>query len=123
MTGFVCEPVPEGEPEVTVNEGSGVPVPLSVMLCGEPVALSVTVSVALKLAADAGAKVTETAQLAPAASVTPQVLVCAKSAVFVPETAIFVIAKAALPVLVSVAVCAAVVVPDSDVNVSDGGVS
>ena len=123
MTGFVCEAVPEGAPELMVNEGSGVPVPPSAMLCGEPVALSVTVSVALKLAAEAGVNVTEIVQLAPAASEAPQVLVWAKSATFVPETAMPVIAKAALPVLVSVALCAALVVPVVAVNVSDGGVS
>jgi len=123
VTGFVGEPVPEGEPETSVNEGSGVPAPLSVTLCGEPAALSATESVALKLAADAGVKVTETVQLAPAASELPQVLVWAKSAAPAPVIAMLVIARAALPVLVSVAVCAALAVPAVDVNVRDGGVS
>jgi len=48
-----------------------------VMLCGEPAALSVTVSVAPRLVADAGVKVTEMVQLAPASSEAPQVLVAA----------------------------------------------
>jgi hypothetical protein len=119
----VCEALPEGEPETSVNDGRGVPVPPSVTLCGEPVALSVTESVALRLAADAGEKVTEMVQLAPAASDSPQVFVWAKSAAFVPAIAMLVIDSAALPVLVSVAVCAALVAPLSAVNVSDGGVS
>jgi hypothetical protein len=62
-------------------------------------------------------------QLAPAASDSPQVFVWAKSAAFVPAIAMLVIDSAALPVLVSVAVCAALVAPLSAVNVSDGGVS
>ena len=42
-----------------VNEAAGaVPVPVSDAVCGEPVALSATESVAEKLAAEAGAKVT-----------------------------------------------------------------
>lgn len=120
---MVCEPLPEGKPEASVNEGGALPVPDKVTVCGEPAALSVTESVALKLAADAGVKVTEMMQLAPAASELPQVLVWAKSAAFAPVIAMPVIASAALPELDSVAVCAAVVVPDSDANVSDGGVS
>jgi len=62
-----------------VSEGWGavavVPVPLSVTVWGEPVALSVTESVAVKLAADAGVKVTAMEQLAFAASELLQVLV------------------------------------------------
>jgi len=50
-------------------------VPVSVTVCGEPVALSVTETVAEKLATEAGVKVTEMEQLAPAASVKPQALV------------------------------------------------
>lgn len=49
--------------------------PVTVTICGEPVALSATETVAAKLAAEAGMKVTEMEQLAPAASVVPQVLV------------------------------------------------
>jgi len=52
-----------------------VPVPVSVAVCGEPVALSATESVAEKLATEAGVKVTEIAQWEPAASELPQVLV------------------------------------------------
>jgi hypothetical protein len=38
--------------------GAGVPVPLRLAVCGEPAALSATESVAEKVAADAGVKVT-----------------------------------------------------------------
>ena len=52
-----------------------VPVPLRAAVCGEPVALSATETDALALAAVVGVKVTEIVQLAPTASVGPQVLV------------------------------------------------
>jgi hypothetical protein len=123
FAGVVCEVVPVGVPELRVNEGGALPVPLSVVLCGDPAALSVTVIAALKLAADAGVKVTEIVQSAPAATELPHVLVWAKSAAPVPVIAMLVIASAALPVLVNVAVCAALVVPLNTVNVSVGGVS
>lgn len=51
---MVCGPVDE----LMVKVGGGVPVPLSPVVCGEPEALSATESVAEKLAADAGVKVT-----------------------------------------------------------------
>jgi hypothetical protein len=43
---------------VATGAGAAVPVPLSATVCGEPVALSATESVAEKLAAEAGVKVT-----------------------------------------------------------------
>ena len=49
--------------------------PLRVVVCGEPAALSATDRVAEKLAAEPGENVTEIAQLAPAASDSPQLLV------------------------------------------------
>jgi uncharacterized protein YabE (DUF348 family) len=63
-----------GESE-TPGAAAATPVPLSATVCGEPVALSAMESEAVKLAAEAGVKVTETVQLAPAASELPQVLV------------------------------------------------
>jgi len=96
---------------VIVNVGGAVPVPERVTGCGEPDALSVTVSVALKLAADTGVKVTEIVQLAPAASELPHVLVWAKLAGFVPPIAMPVIVNAALPLLVSVTAVGALVAP------------
>jgi len=80
----------------------GVPVPLSVVVCGEPAALSATEMEAVKLAADAGVKVTEIVQLAAAASIAPQVVVSAKSAGFAPFRVMPVMVSAALPVFDSV---------------------
>jgi hypothetical protein len=80
---------------------AAVPVPLKATVCGEPVALSATESVAAKLAADAGVKVTEIEQLALAASELPQVLVCAKSVGLVPVIVIPEMARAAVPVFLS----------------------
>jgi hypothetical protein len=54
--------------ELGVSETTGalaaIPVPERAAVCGEPAALSVTESVAVKLAADAGVKVTEMEQFA-----------------------------------------------------------
>jgi hypothetical protein len=43
---------------VTAGAGGAVPVPVSVEVCGEPLELSVTCSVAVKVAAEPGVKVT-----------------------------------------------------------------
>ena len=50
---IVCAPLVD----VTVNVGGGVPVPLRVVDCGEPEALSATSKLAEKLVADAGVNV------------------------------------------------------------------
>ena len=65
-------------------------------------ALSATLSVALRVPVAAGVKVTLIVQLEPAATLDPQVLACVKSLALVPETETLVTPKAALPVLVSV---------------------
>src|SRR5271170_1940589 len=49
-----------------VTEGFAVPVPLSVAVCGVPVAVSETLSVPFNAAAEAGLKATKTVQLAAA---------------------------------------------------------
>jgi hypothetical protein len=59
----------------------------------------------------AGVKVTLIVQFALAATLLPQVLVCAKSPAFVPDTATLVTLNAALPVFDRVTGCAALVVP------------
>ena len=82
------------------------PVPLKVTLWIELLALSVIVSVPVRLPAAVGVKVTEILQLAVAARLLPQVLVSAKS----PVAAIEVMVSAAVPELVRVTVCAARVV-------------
>jgi hypothetical protein len=84
-----------------------VAVPLKATDCGEPLALSVIVSVPVRLPAVVGVKVTEMVQFAPAATELPQVCVSAKS----PDAAIEVIESAAVPGLVRIVVCAALVVP------------
>ena len=87
--------------ELGVSETTGalaaIPVPLSAAVWGAPAALSVTVSVAVKLAADAGVKVTAMVQEASIASELPQLLVWLKSAALVPVMAMLVMASAAVP--------------------------
>src|SRR5947199_81298 len=63
---------------------TAVPVPLNPAACGDPVALSVMLTAALRAPAAVGVKVTEIVQLPPAATLDPQVLVWAKSPPFVP---------------------------------------
>ncbi len=88
-----------------------VPVPLSAMVCGEPLALSVRVMVALKLEAVAGVKVAEIVQEALMARVEPQVVVSANSLALVPPRVMLVMFSVAVPVLVSVTLVAALVEP------------
>jgi hypothetical protein len=66
------------------------------------VALSATLSVALRVPVAAGVKVTLIVQLEPAATLDPQVLVCVKSLALVPETETLVTLNAAFPLLVRV---------------------
>jgi hypothetical protein len=80
-----------------------VPVPLRLTICGEPAALSATESVAEKLAADAGVKVTEIVQLDPPARDAPQLFVWLKSLGLVPAIVIPLMVSAALPVFLRVA--------------------
>jgi hypothetical protein len=87
-----------------------VPEPLNVAVCGELEALSATESVAVKLATEAGVKVMEIVQLAEAAKVVPQVLVCAKSVGLAPVIEIAMPVREALPVFDNVMVEAALVV-------------
>jgi hypothetical protein len=62
--------------------GTGVaPVPLKEAVCEELESLSVTVNVPLRVPVAVGVKVTAIAQLAPAATEEPQLLVWAKSPV------------------------------------------
>jgi hypothetical protein len=86
--------------------------------------LSVTTTVAGWLPAAEGVKVTEIVQLAAAARLVPQLLVSAYSLGSVPPSAMLAIAKAALPELLKVNVCAVLVVPSVCVaNVKEPGVS
>ena len=85
--------------------------PLKLTVCGLPVALSVMASDALRAPAAEGVKVTLIVQLAPAATLAPQLLVWAKSTEFAPPSAMLEMLSEALPVLESVTVCAALVEP------------
>src|SRR5271157_1905606 len=87
--------------KLTVAE---VPVPLRLRDCGLPLALSVKLTEADRLALAVGSNVTLTVQLAPAATEVPQVLVCAKSPALAPVSAMLERLKAAAPPLVRVAV-------------------
>ena len=66
-------------------------------MCGLPVALSVTVTAAVRVPDAVGLNVTLIVQLAPALTELPQVLLWAKSPAFVPVTATLVMLSAALP--------------------------
>ena len=83
--------------------------PDSSTVCGLPLALSVTPSEAVRVPRAEGVNITAIAQLAPAATELPHVLVCAKSPALVPVTAMLVMLKVALPVLLRVTVCAVLV--------------
>jgi len=94
--------------EVALNVAVGTtPVPDKVTACGDPVALSVIVSVPLRVPVAVGVKVTEIVQFLPPATLAPQVLVSAKS----PEATIDVTVNAACPELASETVSAVLVVP------------
>ncbi len=56
-----------------------IPVPISATVCGLPGALSEMVMLPLRAPPAVGVNVTLIAQLAPAATLAPQLLVCAKS--------------------------------------------
>ena len=76
--------------------GSAVPVPIKLAVCGLLLALSVTVKVPLRVPVAVGVNVTLIVQLAPAATLVPQLLVCAKSPLLVPVMAMLVRLNAVL---------------------------
>ena len=86
------------------------PVPAKLTVCGEPVALSATLTEAERAPTNAGVKVTETLQLAPAATLLPHVFVWLKSDALLPVTPMPVMDSAALPVFDTVIVWTALVV-------------
>jgi hypothetical protein len=83
------------------------PAPLRRAECGEPEALSVILTVPLRLPTTAGVKLTEIVQLLPAATVEPHVLVWAKS----PDTSMRVTVSAAVPSFDSVSSWLTLAVP------------
>lgn len=96
---------------IVITTGS-VPVPVSFTVCGEFVALSVTVNEPVRVPAVRGVNVTVTVQLAAAFSVVGQLFVCAKSPVAAEtvsgvDTFPVFFTMTALPALVVFMVCAA----------------
>jgi hypothetical protein len=80
------------------------PVPVRLTLWGLPLALSARVMAAVRVPLAAGVKVTLIVQLAPAATLAPQLLVWAKSLALVPVSAMLEMLKAEFPVLFIVTV-------------------
>jgi hypothetical protein len=87
------------------------PVPVRDIICGLPLALSVTATEAARLPAALGVNVTEIVQVPAAATEAPQLLVAVKSPGLAPVTAIPAMVNDALPVLSRVTDCAALVAP------------
>lgn len=90
--------------KLKVGTGGAVPVPLRMTLCGDPAALSATDTVAEKLAAEDGVKLTDIEQDALAANELLQVLISAKSAGLDPAIEIPLMVSATVPVFFSVTV-------------------
>ena len=84
--------------------GGSTPVPLSAMVWGELLALSVMVIAAVSAPVAAGAKCPWIVQLAPAARLVPQLFAKTKEDAFVPVNAMLVMDSAISPGLVSVTV-------------------
>jgi len=96
------------------NTNTSVTRPLRLTLCGLPVTLSAMDRVALSALPVVGVKVTLIVQLDPGAKVAgraPQVLVSAKSALFVPVNVMPVSVSDESPLLVTVIVCGVLVEP------------
>jgi hypothetical protein len=85
------------------------PVPVSITVCGLPVALSEIVTAPVSVSIDLGKKVTLIVQLPPAGTELPQLLFCVKSPALAPVATMPVMFKAALPMLTSWTFCAALV--------------
>jgi hypothetical protein len=88
-----------------------VPVPVRLTVCGLPAALSEMLTAAVRVPAAVGVNVTLIVQLPLAATELPQVFVSAKSPALVPVMLMLVMLKLALPVLLRVTFCAALVTP------------
>ena len=98
--------------EVGERLTTGVPVPelpLRLIFCGLPVALSLTVTVPVRVPVVVGVKFTLIVQLVRAARDVPQVPSPAR--VKSPLTVMLLIVKVAVPLLVSVENCATLVIP------------
>ena len=97
--------LPLSKPSLKMTLEVLLPVPLSATVCGLPLALSVILTLALRVPVAVGVKVTLIVQVAPAAMVLGligQVLVWAKSPAFVPVKPIVLMVRAALPLFLRV---------------------
>ena len=88
--------------EVGARLGGAVPVAEMLAVCGLLLASSVTVRVALRAPVAVGVKVTLMVQVAPAATLVPQLLLCPKSPLLVPVKVMPVMLNAVLWELVRV---------------------
>lgn len=108
---------------VASGASAAVPVPVSVAVCGEPVALSATLMLADNVVALPGVKVTEMVQVAETASEAGQLFVWAKLLGLVPVIVMPVMVSAAVPGFESTVVSTAEVTPTAVFgNGSDVGV-
>jgi hypothetical protein len=96
---------------VPAGVAGGTPVPAKFTNCGLPVALSPMLKVAEREPVAVGVNVTPIEQFPPATTPDPQLFVCWKSLGLVPPTEIPVMLSAALPELVSITLCAGLVLP------------
>jgi len=87
------------------------PVPLSVIVCGDPAASSVMVMAAVSGPVVVGSKCPRIMQFAPAARAVPQSFANPNEEAFVPVTAMLPKVSVPLPVFVKVTVCEALGVP------------
>ena len=111
-----------GERVIPGAVAAAVAVPVNATSCGLPVALSAIDSEAALVPVAVGLKTTLMVHEAPTATLEPQVLVSLKSPASVPVTLIPVIASEAVPLLVSVTVCDALLVSTAcDANVRLAG--
>jgi len=93
---------------LSVTTGAGAtPVPVSETVCGEPVTLSPTVIVADREPATAGVNVTAMVHVPLIATLPEQAVVSVKSPELVPVTLTEVMVRTAVPVFLTVTVCAA----------------
>jgi hypothetical protein len=109
-------PAKAEEGERLVRLGCGLlPPPLRLTDCGLPVALSAKVRLALRTPLTAGVKVTLTEQVPLDATVAPEQvsLLIAKSLGFAPPIVTVEMVRFAVPLLVTVSVCAALGAPTS----------
>jgi len=96
---------------VPAGVAGGAPVPAKFTNWGLPVTLSLTLSEAEREPVAVGVKVTLIEQFPPAKTLDPQLLVCWKSPGLLPPTEIAAMLTAASPELVSITLCAGLVVP------------